>query len=81
MPDSPLAGTDQTSPTLADRPTRAAKPAVAIGDESADGRDRSCDGGERTILPDLRGGLELARGVLCDLDLDVVLGAVHYRRC
>ncbi len=80
MLGSPPAGPVHTSPTVPDRPTRAADeraepdPVVAIATSGQTGASGcAMTGGERTILPDLRAGMELARGAFCDLDLEEVL--------
>lgn len=76
MVGSPPAGTVHTSPTLPDRPTRAAKeqaepdPDIAA---QAGASGRAIAHWERTILPDLRERIRLPCGTFCDLDLDVVL--------
>ena len=75
--------TVHTPPTLPDRPTRAAKeraepdPGVAIATRAQTGASgRAMADGKRTIPPDLRELIKLARGAFCDLDLDVVLERV-----
>jgi GAF domain len=83
MPGSTPAGTVDTSPTLPDRPTRAAEgqaesdPAVAIATRpQAEAGGRATAHGKRTILPDLRASMKSFCGTFCDLDLAVVLERV-----
>ena len=80
---SPAAVTVHTSGTVPDPPARAAKEqaepdrveAIATGSQAGASGCAMADG-KRTILPDLRGVTKLARGAVCDLDLDVVFERV-----
>ena len=80
---SPPAGPVHTSGTLPDPPARAAKEqaepdrveAIATGSQAGASGCAMADG-KRTILPDLRELMRLARGAVCDFDLDVVLEGV-----
>ena len=80
-----VCGTCLTSGTLPDRPARAAKEhaepdrAVAIPTKAQTvASGRAMADGKRTILPDLREVMRLARGTGCDLDLDVVVAATRH---